>query len=147
MTTFNILLGFDFGLKRIGLAIGQFVTKTARPLCVIKAKNGVPDWQALDKLMRQWKPDALVVGIPLNMDGTEQPITKKTKDFINALKSHYDLPVFEMDERLTTASAREQLFSEGGYQSLQHGQVDTVAAQLILQNWIAQETRTHHDIE
>lgn len=66
----EILLGFDFGMKRIGVAVGQTVTKTARPLTVIQAAQGIPQWDALSKLIKTWQPDALVVGIPLNMDGT-----------------------------------------------------------------------------
>jgi putative Holliday junction resolvase len=132
----NILIGFDFGMKRIGVAIGQTITKTARPLDTIHAKDGEPNAKAIEKVIQKWLPDALVVGIPLNMDGTDQPITLKAKAFATWLHAHFDLPVFEVDERLTTKDARERLFSEGGYKALQGGQVDRVAAQLILQNWL-----------
>ena len=133
----KILLAFDFGQKRIGVAIGQTVTQSARPLTTIHAKEGVPDWQTIHPLIKKWQPDALVVGIPLNMDNTEQPLTHLARTFANALKDQYNLPVFEIDERLTTKDARERLFTEGGYKALQNGQVDQVAAQLILQNWFA----------
>ena len=134
----KILMAFDFGKKRIGMAIGQTVTQSARPLTTLSAKDGTPDWQTLDALMKKWRPDACVVGIPLNMDGTEQPLTHIARAFANALKDQYNLPVYEMDERLTTKDARERLFAEGGYKALQEGQVDQVAAQLILQNWFAE---------
>lgn len=134
----KVLLSFDFGKKRIGVAIGQTVTQTARPLTTLNAKDGVPEWRDITALMKKWQPDALVVGIPLNMDGTEQPISQAAREFANTLKDQYNLPVFEMDERLTTKDAREQLFTEGGYKALQDGQVDQVAAQLILQNWFAE---------
>ncbi len=133
----KILIAFDFGMKRIGMAIGQTLTQTARPLITLHAKDGTPNWHELEKLMKKWRPDALVVGIPLNMDGTEQPISQHARAFANLLKDQYNLPVFEMDERLTTKDARERLFAEGGYKALQDGQVDQVAAQLILQNWFA----------
>lgn len=136
----EILLSFDFGTKRIGVAVGQTVTKTARPLETIKANQGEPNWDTLNKLIQTWQPDALVVGIPLNMDGTEQPLTQAARRFVNLLREHYQLPIFEMDERLTTKAAREQMFNEGGYKALQHGQVDSVAAQLILQNWLTQHS-------
>ncbi len=134
--THEILLGFDFGLKRIGVAVGQTVTQTARPLTTLKASKGIPEWNALNQMIKTWQPDALVVGIPLNMDGTEQPISHSAREFAKQLHERYKLPVYEMDERLSTKDARERLFTEGGYKALQNGQVDRVAAQLILQNWL-----------
>jgi putative Holliday junction resolvase len=139
--TFKIVMSFDFGTKRIGVAIGQTITKSARPLTTINAKEGVPDWNTVTPLIKKWRPDAFVIGVPLNMDGTEQPITQLARMFANSLKEQYNLPVFEMDERLTTKDARERIFSEGGYKALQEGQVDQVAAQLILQNWFAENIK------
>lgn len=136
----KLILGFDFGMKRIGVAVGQTVTKTARPLAVIAAKKGAPRWEDIDKLIQQWKPDALVVGIPLNMDGTNQFITHAAREFAESLKTRYQLTVYGMDERLTTKEARGQLFERGGYKALQDGQVDQVAAKLILETWFTQET-------
>ncbi|HEX4044801.1 MAG TPA: Holliday junction resolvase RuvX [Gammaproteobacteria bacterium] len=134
----KILIAFDYGTKRIGTAIGQTLTQTARPLNTISAKAGTPDWETITKLLDKWQPDALVVGIPLNMDGTDQPLTQQVRDFVKQLKTRYDLPVYEIDERLTTKDARERLFAHGGYKALQQGEVDRVAAQLILQNWFAE---------
>ena len=134
-TLSGILLGFDFGMKRIGVAIGQTVTRTARPLETLPAKEGIPNWSVMEKLFSKWQPSAIIVGIPLNMDGSEQPITRHARHFAESLRQRYQLPVHEMDERLTTKDARERLFAEGGYKALQNGQVDQVAAQLILQNW------------
>jgi putative Holliday junction resolvase len=133
----RILLSFDFGMKRIGVAIGQTLTKTARPLDTIYVKEGVPPWEHLKKLIKKWLPDALVVGVPLNMDGTDQPITHHARHFAQQLREHFQLSVYETDERLTSKDAREKLFAQGGYKALQDGQVDRVAAQLILQNWFA----------
>src|SRR5579883_676282 len=106
----RILIAFDFGMKRIGVAIGQTITQTARPLDTIQAKEGVPNWSAITKLIEKWLPDALVVGIPRNMDGTDQRITHLARDFAQQLRDRYELPVHEMDERLTTKDARERLF-------------------------------------
>lgn len=133
----KILLGFDFGLKRIGVAIGQMVTHTARPLVTLIAKQGMPDWQLVNKLISKWSPDTLVVGMPLNMDGTTQEISHKAQMFTEELRKRYKLPVYQVDERLTTKEARERLFAQGGFKALQDGQVDQVAAQLILQNFIS----------
>ena len=94
------LLGFDFGMKRIGVAVGQTVTKTARPLGVVKATQGSPQWDVLNKLINTWKPDALVVGIPLNMDGTEQRLTEAAKQFANLLHERFQLPVPNFGRRM-----------------------------------------------
>lgn len=141
MTIPKILLAFDFGKKRIGVAVGQTVTQSARPLMTITAKDGVPDWQAVTALIKKWQPEALVIGIPLNMDASDQALTQDARAFAKHLKDQYNLPVFEMDERLTTKDARERLFTAGGYKALQSGQVDQVAAQIILQNWFAENIK------
>lgn len=135
-TRSNILLGFDFGMKRIGVAVGQTVTKSARALSTIQSSHGIPDWKVIQKFIDTWQPDALIVGIPLNMDGTEQPLTDKAKEFADSLHTLFHLPVHGMDERLSTKDARARIFSEGGYKALQKGPVDSVAAQIILQNWL-----------
>lgn len=137
----QILLGFDFGMKRIGVAVGQTVTQSARPLKTLKANQGVPQWEMVNKLIKAWQPDALVVGIPLNMDGTEQPLTQAAQTFSDALKQRYNLPVYGVDERLSTKDARERIFNQGGYKALQEGEVDSVAAQLILQNWLIEHSQ------
>lgn len=135
-SSLNVLLGFDFGMKRIGVAVGQTVTQSARPLATLQAKQGVPNLNELDKLVKTWQPDAFVVGIPLNMDGTEQSITQAAKQFADFLQTRFNKPVYPMDERLTTKAAREIIFNEGGYKALQRGQIDSIAAQLVLQNWL-----------
>lgn len=137
-----VLLGFDFGMKRIGIAVGQTLTQSARPLETIQANKGVPDWVYLQKLVKLWQPNAFVVGIPLNMDGTEQALTHSARQFANVLKERFHLPVYGIDERLSTKDARERLFTTGGYKALQKGQVDSVAAQLILQNWLTLQSES-----
>ena len=133
------VLGFDFGLKRIGVAVGQTLTKTAKPLVTLQAQDGTPRWEDVAKLIAEWQPDILVVGIPLNMDGTSQPLTDFAKRFANALELHYHLPVYGMDERLSTVDARERLFESGGYRAIKSGIVDQVAAQLILESWMREQ--------
>lgn len=135
---YNVLLGFDFGMKRIGVAVGQTVTQTARALTVVHAKQGEPEWGDIAKLVKTWQPDAFVVGIPLNMDGTEQPLTIAAKRFADKLGNQFHLPVFGTDERLTSVDARERVFNKGGYKALQSTSIDSIAAQLILQNWLTQ---------
>ena len=75
----STLLGFDFGAKSIGVATGQMITATAQPLAAIKASNGIPNWNIVEKVINDWKPDLVIVGLPLNMDGTEQPVTQRAK--------------------------------------------------------------------
>lgn len=132
------VLGFDFGTKRIGVAVGQTLTRSATPLTTLAAKQGVPDWHAVKQLIDTWQPRALVVGIPLNMDGTEQKLTQLARTFANALKRETKLPVFGTDERLTTVAARADIFETQGYRGLQQSQVDAHAAALILTEWLQQ---------
>ena len=79
------LLAFDFGTKSIGVAVGQRITGTARPLPAIKAQDGTPDWNIIERLLKEWQPDEIIVGLPLNMDGTEQPLTARARKFANRI--------------------------------------------------------------
>lgn len=132
----GIFLGFDFGMRHIGYAVGQKATRTANAGGTIAARSGIPDWQKLDGLIKKWQPEAFIVGWPLNMDGSEQPLIQNVTLFAEELKNHYQLPVHFIDERLTTKEARERLFSQGGYKSLTPEQVNGTAAQIILENWL-----------
>ncbi|MGD9107767.1 MAG: Holliday junction resolvase RuvX [Gammaproteobacteria bacterium] len=133
------LLGFDFGTKSIGVAVGQTVTKSAKPLTAIKVKDDRPDWPKIIQLIDEWKPDALIVGLPLNMDGSEQAITQVVKKFADDLQRKFNLPVHLVDERLTTVEARAKLFEEqGGYRALRKPNIDAMAAQVILESWMQQ---------
>lgn len=131
------LLGFDFGTKSIGLAIGQEITGSARPLAACKANDGIPNWDQIGHHIREWQPDLLVIGLPLNMDGTEQPLTLRARKFANRLHGRFNLPIALQDERLTTTDARARLFEHGGYRALEKGKVDALSAQLILESWMA----------
>ena len=131
------LLGFDFGTKSIGVAAGQEITGTAAPLEALKAVDGIPDWDRVAALFEQWQPGQVVVGLPLNMDGTEQQVTFAARKFANRLHARFRVPVATCDERLTTADARARLFELGGYKKLDKQKVDSVAACLILESWMA----------
>lgn len=130
------VIAFDFGTKSIGVAVGQAITNTASPLQAIKAQDGIPNWDHLAKVISLWEPDALLVGLPLNMDGTEQPITTSVKRFVGRLKHKYKLPVFLHDERLSTVDAKSKLFELGGYKKLSKEKVDSVSACLIYESWV-----------
>ena len=131
----KVLLGFDFGMYKIGVAVGQIVTQSANPLPTLKAKDGIPVWEAIDMLIQIWKVEALVVGIPYNMDGSEQEMSFAAKKFANRLKDRYRLPVFKVDERLTTNEAKRALkMNESDLSEL-----DSVAAKLILESWFREQ--------
>lgn len=132
----HIFLAFDFGTKNIGVAVGQKITKSATPLAPLYAQNGNPDWQVMDKLIKDWQPVALIVGVPYKIDGSDLKVTKLAKNFINQLKQHYSLPVHAAEERFTTKTAREEIFARGGYKALQNESIDSMAAKIILEEWL-----------
>ncbi len=129
------ILAFDFGTKSIGVAIGQEITGTARPLTSFKAQEGIPDWQKVEKLLSEWQPDLVVVGLPLNMDGTEQPLTARARKFANRLHGRFGVAIALHDERLSTVEARADLFERGGFKALDKGSVDAASAVIILESW------------
>ncbi|QSX41746.1 Holliday junction resolvase RuvX [Shewanella cyperi] len=129
------VMGFDFGTKSIGIAVGQSITGSANPLLSIKATDGIPNWDQIAGLIKEWQPDLLVVGLPLNMDGTEQEMTLRARKFANRLQGRFGLKVATQDERLTTADAKARLFELGGFKALTKGQVDAVSAVLIVESF------------
>ena len=139
MTQIRTFLGFDFGMKNIGVAVGQELTKTANPLTVIKAREGIPDWDQIKNLLDEWHPQLLIVGLPLNMDGTEQEMTAAARRFGNRLNGRFHIPVDWQDERLTTFEALDQLGIRSKMQSNKREDVDRISAQLILQSWLNQQ--------
>ena len=139
MSELRTFLGFDFGMKNIGVAVGQELTKTANPLTVIKAREGIPNWDQIKTLLDQWNPQLLVVGLPLNMDGSEQEMTAAARRFGNRLNGRFRIPVDWQDERLTTFEALDQLGIRSKMQSNKREDVDRISAQLILQSWLNQQ--------
>jgi putative Holliday junction resolvase len=130
-------LAFDFGMRFIGVAVGQMITKTARPLSALKAKKGAPQWDQVKRLIDEWKPEALIVGLPLNMDGTNQWVTDATREFCSELSARFGLPVIEVDERLSTVAAKELIFAQDGYKGLEKTAIDSMSAKLILETWLS----------
>ncbi|CAO97879.1 Putative Holliday junction resolvase [Erwinia tasmaniensis Et1/99] len=128
-------LSFDFGTKSIGVAIGQRLTGTARPLNALKAQDGIPDWNRIEALLKEWQPERVVVGLPLNMDGSEQPLTARARKFANRLHGRFGVQVDLHDERLSTVEARAELFERGGFRALSKGNVDSLSAVIILESW------------
>ncbi|MDZ7828435.1 MAG: Holliday junction resolvase RuvX [Halofilum sp. (in: g-proteobacteria)] len=132
-------LGFDFGLRRIGVAAGQRITASASPVDTLRADDGEPDWSRLDSIVADWKPSALVVGIPLLTDGKPQPMTRRARRFAEHLRTRYRLPVHEADERLSSRAARELIAdgrAAGARGRTRKGDLDRIAATLILEHWL-----------
>lgn len=129
------VLAFDYGLKSTGVAIGQELSYSTRSLSALKMQDGIPNWDLIEKLLNEWKPDLLLVGLPLNMDGTEQPITQRAVKFANRLHGRFGYPVESWDERLTTVDAKSYLFEVGGYRNLSKDKIDSKSAEIILLSW------------
>lgn len=133
----DTLLGFDFGNKKIGVAVGQTATRMASPLTTLRSHNQKPDWDAIAKLITEWQPTGLIVGISKQQDGSDNIITPRMHKFCRQLDGRYNLPVYQMDETLTTFEAKQLLFDELGVSADKLWDVqDQLAAQLILQSWL-----------
>lgn len=129
------VMAFDFSQKRIGIACGNTLTGTASPLDVLRLPRRTPDWPAIEALVREWAPDLLLVGLPLNMDGTPTTTTPAAEAFARQLQERCRRPVVMMDERLSTRDARE-MAAEAGWG--RDAEVDALAAQRILGSWMAE---------
>jgi putative Holliday junction resolvase len=129
-------LAFDYGEKYIGVAVGSRHSRLAEPLTTLRGSAKNPDWVRISQLIEEWQPDALVVGLPLNMDGSNNPMTRAARAFGQRLKDRYNLPVHMVDERLSTLVARD-ILNEAGVPMRRHkSHLDKVAAQTILQAFL-----------
>lgn len=143
----DVMLGFDFGTKRIGVAVGNAITGNAQALTTLHHSNadgGGPDWPGLTRIVAEWRPGALVVGLPLARDGSSQPMTDNARDFMTQLGEHFAIPVHAMDERFSTIEAMERLRTARASGSrgkrLARGDSDAMAAQVILEGWLASDS-------
>jgi len=130
-------MAFDFGTQRIGIAIGQRITGQATPIAPIKARDGIPDWDQLQAIIDEWQPQAFVTGLPLNMDGTPSDLSRRANKFANRLEGRFHKPSFTHDERLTSYEAKGQVIAAGGNRNFGENSVDGIAAQLILESFLA----------
>lgn len=130
------VLAFDYGTQRIGVAYGQSVSGTAQAVCVLKARDGIPDWNEIQALIDEWKPNAFVVGMPYNLDGSDSELLPRAIKFANRLNGRFNKPCYGMDERLSSKEAIEQITeaSEAGLRR-KSSAIDDIAAQIILQSW------------
>jgi putative Holliday junction resolvase len=130
------VMGFDFGLKRIGLATGQTLTGTATPLITLHAVNHKPDWDSIASQIEQWQPDVLIVGIPYQLDGGESDITRAARNFSTQLEQRFSLPVYTIDESLSSYAAEQQLKKVKKIAKHNKYEVDKMAAAMIVQSWL-----------
>jgi putative Holliday junction resolvase len=133
-----LALGFDYGLTRIGVATGQTLTQTASPLTAILAKDGIPQWEQIERLLKEWKPDVVVVGIPLHDDGSMSDMANRAKKFGQRIHGRFGIQVQFVDEYLSTREAREHLKFKGKA-SDQDGKLDATAASVILERWLGEQ--------
>ncbi|MBA56659.1 MAG: Holliday junction resolvase RuvX [Pseudomonadales bacterium] len=133
------IMAFDFGTQKIGVAVGQSVTGSAQALPELRAKDGQPDWQEVARLIEEWQPDAFVVGVPVQMDGSEFELTQRARKFGQRLHGRFGKPWFAMDERLTSFEARELKQEQRRAGARKGSLVDSIAASLILQSWFAEQ--------
>ncbi|MCP4956452.1 MULTISPECIES: Holliday junction resolvase RuvX [Photobacterium] len=140
MSQSRSVLSFDYGTKSIGVAIGQELTGTASPLAALKAKDGIPNWDDIEKILKEWQPDLIVVGLPLDLNGKElETIAPRAKKFANRIHGRFGYAVELHDERLSTVEAKSELFERGGYRSLSKGNIDSQSAVVILESWFERQ--------
>ncbi|MGI9287637.1 MAG: Holliday junction resolvase RuvX [Pseudomonadales bacterium] len=133
------VLSFDFGLKQIGVALLQQPTTIISPLPIIRANDGKPDWNAVEALLQEWRAQLLLVGEPLNMDGSSSTMSERARRFARQLEGRFNLPVELVDERLSSHEAKGQVAEFSNKKRNYRKQpIDSIAAQLIMQTWLAQ---------
>jgi putative Holliday junction resolvase len=132
------ILAFDFGLRQIGVAVGNMQMQTSQALAIVNAKNGKPDWQAIEKLMKDWQPNLLVIGDPLNMDGSAGEMSDRANKFARRLHGRWGIAIEMADERLSSFEAKQDMRELGHRGDYKDKPIDSYAAQLILQTWFRQ---------
>lgn len=137
--TINTVLGFDYGNKRIGLATGQTITNSASPCKTINQIGGNPDWQAIEHEIQQWKPQALIVGMPYHTDGSENKMTETVQHFCYELEKRFKLPIIEVNEALSSQQAEEILKESIKINKQNKHEIDRIAAAIIVQRWLNEQ--------
>lgn len=130
------VLAFDYGTKNIGVAKGLTLTNSASELPPLKAKDGIPDWTQIEKLLNEWKPDLVLVGLPLNMDGSESELSTRARKFGNRVHGRFGVKVEFVDERLSSFEAKGEVMARGGSRDYRNNPVDSIAARIVLEGWL-----------
>ncbi|NHN38721.1 Holliday junction resolvase RuvX [Pseudomaricurvus alcaniphilus] len=133
------VLAFDYGLRNIGVACSQPETGLASELAPLKARDGVPDWEQIARLLAQWQARQVVVGLPLNMDGSESELSARARKFGKRLHGRFGVEVQMMDERLSSYAAKDEAGERGQRGNYSKQPIDSIAARLILESWLTQQ--------
>lgn len=141
--TGKTLLAFDYGQQRIGVAVGQTLVPSARPLRVLQSRQQVPDWVTITQLIQEWQPQALIVGLPLHADGSEGLIAQAARRFAQQLAGRYHLPTHVIEETLSSVAASDRQRETPQKRRHTHPPIDAIAAQIILETWLAEHA---HDL-
>ena len=134
-----VIIAFDFGLKRTGVAVGNTLTGSATPECTLLSKDQKPDWDGITHLFNEWKPEKIVVGMPIELDGSENPLAKFVQRFCNQIQGRYNIEVEQENEQFTSIEAArrlKQLRQSGRKKKITKDEVDKIAAAIILENWM-----------
>ena len=135
----RLVLAFDFGTRRIGVSVGNELLRSARELSPLPARDGIPDWDHISALVEEWQPDRFVVGLPLNMDGSESEMSTRARKFGKRLFGRYGVECEMFDERGTTREAKAIAREQGHGGNFRKESVDGIAAVLILEGFFARE--------
>lgn len=130
------LLAFDYGLKNLGVATGHTLTGTATPQPALRARDGIPDWTDVEKLLKEWRPERVLVGLPLNMDGSESELSARARKFGNRLHGRFGVNVEMVDERLSSFEAKGEVMARGGSRDYGRNPVDSLAARIIVETYL-----------
>jgi putative Holliday junction resolvase len=131
MASNNLVMAFDFGMRKIGIAVGQPITATATPITIVTATDGIPDWRIIEQLIDEWQPVLLVIGLPLNMDNSESNMSRLARKFARKLNGRFNIAFEMMDERLTSFEVRPASRDDSR-------PFDHLSAQLILESYFRQ---------
>ena len=138
-TAHETVIAFDYGLRNIGLAVGNTLSGTARPLSIIAAQNGVPNWAVLAGVLSEWLPNRLLVGLPLNMDGSDSDIGHRVEKFARQLEGRFGIQVTLVDERLSSREAKANALAQGHLGDFTANPIDDQAAAIILTTWLNEQ--------
>lgn len=128
-------MAFDYGLRQIGVAVGNNLLRTTQALTTLKARDGVPNWEVLGALVQEWQPDLIVVGEPLNMDGSASELSNRACKFARRIHGRLGVPITMTDERLSSFEAKLTQRTKGHRGNYHDQPIDAYAAELILQTW------------
>lgn len=140
------LLAFDYGLKNLGVATGHTLTGTANPQPPLRARDGIPDWGQIEQLLKEWRPERVLVGLPLNMDGSESELCARARKFGNRLHGRFGVAVEMVDERLSSFEAKGEVMARGGSRDYGKHPVDSLAARIILETYLGELSSSQNSV-